>query len=391
MLRKLALATMRLYTGVALVVLNVIVALIVLNGVAAVILAQGSSPSHRPKDPSEEAALAAVFPNLTHDEIRRLVDETGRFSYTFEPYTQFRDRPRQGRYVNIDSVGFRYSAHQASWPPSPDYLNVFVFGGSTTFGWLVPDDFTIPSYLQSEIAALTGEHVAIYNFGRTNYIATQERILFEQLLMQGHRPDIAIFIDGCNDTYYLDGVPAFTERLAQVVDGRLPSPLTRFALYRAALRLRTAIMERRAPALPQDSARNAQRRSDAADAVVTRYAANKQLTLAMAEAYGVTAFFVWQPVPGFRYDLRHHPQGQAAARRLSSMADIYSRMEARLRSTANSDSLGRNLIWCADIQKDLAEALYLDIVHYTPDMSKRVAQCIAREAHARGLFIRPSA
>jgi hypothetical protein len=104
----------------------------------------------------------------------------------------------------------------------------------TTFGWLVPDDLTIPSYLQSEIAALTGEQVAIYDLGRTNYIATQERILFEQLLIQGHRPDIAIFIDGCNGTYYLDGAPAFTEPLAQVVDGRLPSPLTRFALYRGA-------------------------------------------------------------------------------------------------------------------------------------------------------------
>jgi hypothetical protein len=67
-------------------------------------------------------------------------------------------------------------------------------------------------------------------------------------------------------------------------------------------------MERRAPALPQDSARIAQRRSDAADGVVTRYAANKQLTLAMAEAYGVTAVFVWQPVPKLHL-VRRHPEG----------------------------------------------------------------------------------
>jgi hypothetical protein len=390
MLRSLALATRRLYTGTALVVLNCILALIVLNGAAALFLAQRSSPPNPPSAAPEEVALAAAFPALSHEEIRRLIDETGRFSYMFEPYTQFRDRPRQGTYVNIDSVGFRYSAQQVPWPPSQDHLNVFVFGGSTTFGWLVPDDRTIPSYLQTEIAALTGKHVAVYNFGRTNYIAAQERILFGQLLVEGHRPDIAIFIDGCNDTYYQDGVPAFTDRLTQVVDGRLPSPLTRFALYRAASRLKEAIAERRAPALPPDPARNAQRRADAADGVVARYAANKQFTMAMAEAYGVTAVFVWQPVPGFRYDLRHHPQGPAAARRLSSMADIYSRMEARLRFPANSDSVDRNFIWCADIQKDLAEPLYIDMVHYRPRMSKRVAQCIASEAHARGLFIRPS-
>jgi hypothetical protein len=40
------------------------------------------------------------------------------------------------------------------------------------------------------------------------------------------------------------------------------------------------------------------------------------------------------------------------------------------------DSLGANFLWCADIQQDVAELLYVDQVHYSPEGSKRLARCI---------------
>ena len=47
----------------------------------------------------------------------------------------------------------------------------------------------------------------VYNFGRGSYYSSQERILFEQLAVAGHVPDLAVFIDGGSDFVF-----AHTER-----------------------------------------------------------------------------------------------------------------------------------------------------------------------------------
>jgi hypothetical protein len=36
-----------------------------------------------------------------------------------------------------------------------------------------------------------------------------------------------------------------------------------------------------------------------------------------------------------------------------------------------------NFLWCADIQKDVHEPLYVDRVHYSPKMTGMVASCIS--------------
>jgi hypothetical protein len=46
---------------------------------------------------------------------------------------------------------------------------------------------------------------------------------------------------------------------------------------------------------------------------------------------------------------------------------------------------GPNFIWCADIQETLHELLYVDQVHYSPQMSERVARCIADHLRRHGL------
>jgi hypothetical protein len=48
--------------------------------------------------------------------------------------------------------------------------------------------------------------------------------------------------------------------------------------------------------------------------------------------------------------------------------------------------LGRNFLWCADIQESRSEPLYVDQVHYTGAFSKAVAGCIAELIRGRGLL-----
>src|SRR5262249_26348462 len=110
---------------------------------------------------------------------------------TFEPYSLFRVRPMRGSYVNVSEAGFRQNGAPLPWPPEAGC--VFVFGGSTAFGYGVADGETIPARLGNQLG------VAVYNFATPNYTSVQERIRFEQLLLDGHRPSVAIFIDGFSD------------------------------------------------------------------------------------------------------------------------------------------------------------------------------------------------
>ena len=103
--------------------------------------------------------------------------------FEYEPFTGYRERPFRGKFCNNVPAGFRLSKDQAPWPPRADAINVFVFGGSTTYGYGLPDDETIASYLGERAAAgRSSARLAVYNFGRASYFSSQELILFQQLL-----------------------------------------------------------------------------------------------------------------------------------------------------------------------------------------------------------------
>jgi len=112
----------------------------------------------------------------------------------------FKESPITGKYINVNENGFRLIQNQASWPPNNSNINIFIFGGSTTFGYGVSDEQTVPSYLQNYLRQhIIHKKVCVYNFGRGHYYSSQELVLFEKLLWLGIIPEVVIFIDGLND------------------------------------------------------------------------------------------------------------------------------------------------------------------------------------------------
>src|SRR6266513_2670043 len=187
-----------IYSWSALHFFNAFVLFVALN-IAIVVASSFSSPSASGDPVSAkygESKVATVYPGKSHEVIQDLLRETWSRPFLYEPFTGFKERPYRGNYVNVDEHGFRVSKNQASWPPDPRAFNIFVFGGSTTFGYGVSDVETIPSQLQEILRQTLGKPVSIFNFGRGFYYSTQERILFEQLLAEGHIPTLAVFIDG---------------------------------------------------------------------------------------------------------------------------------------------------------------------------------------------------
>lgn len=74
---------------------------------------------------------------------------------------------------------------------------IYVLGGSTTFGYGVSNNQTIPFYLQDFIKQRSSYFVL--NLGTPAYDQLREIDKLVYLLRSGYRPKIVIFIDGLND------------------------------------------------------------------------------------------------------------------------------------------------------------------------------------------------
>jgi hypothetical protein len=376
--KKLLQKLWRGYTLAALTLLSALVAIVLINAALSLVsTVKGRSAANPVSTKYGNAATAAVYPGLGEHEINDLLQETWSRPYLFEPFTQFKERPYQGRYVNVDGNGFRVTKNQGPWPPQSSSLNIFLFGGSTTFGYGVADGQTISSHLQDRLTAVLRRDVRVYNFGRGFYYSTQERILFENLLSSGFVPDIAIFIDGLNDFYYTANEPMFTEQIRGFMEHgpKKDSDKTGSFLLSTALGRSMASLFSKPPSTgePKRQAEVNYNDPEVIDAVIKRYLANKKLIEGVAKDFGVKPLFVWQPVPTYHYDPQYHLFSAGGYGRHSYSQYGYEHMAELVATTP----LGDNFVWCADMQKDSKEALYIDKLHYSASFSQQIADAIA--------------
>jgi hypothetical protein len=93
--------------------------------------------------------------------------------------------------------------------------------------------------------------------------------------------------------------------------------------------------------------------------------------LAEAKEFSVRTLFVWQPVPTYEYDLKYDPFATDGFGGFSYSKYGYPLMQEAVARTHPGNSL-----WCADMQKDMHELLYVDEFHYSPKMTEIIAGSI---------------
>ncbi|MBP2294285.1 SGNH/GDSL hydrolase family protein [Azospirillum rugosum] len=352
----------------------------------------------------ELAAYRAEWYGLREEEWSDFVAETLHFGATtirHEAFTGHKLAAYSGKYYNMSPDGYRKLPSQGEWPPDEQCLNIFFFGGSTAFNQ-GPDWTSIPGYLQDALDGKQDRPVRVYNFGRPAYFSTQDMILFSRLLSKGIRPDVAVFLHGLNDFFFYDDNPStygtfsnlyedFQKRHWAEFHGRrgavpdwhsLTCFITSLPLSRAldiAARRMVAGEDEKAPAYWSDDVSE-----DALLAVIRRYRHNKKEIELLASEYGVQPIFLWQPVPGYRYNLAHHlalqPHYGLGGHGRSGTG--YRLMERQLAEQPEGD----HFIWLADMQEKLERPLYVDNVHYTAEFSRLIAEQAAEEIMRRRLL-----
>jgi lysophospholipase L1-like esterase len=315
-------------------------------------------------------------------------EDLERFEYA--PLTEVRVAARQGRFVNVSSIGYRYGKDQGPWPPDPAALTVFVFGGSTAFGDGLADGDALPSQLQEMLLDENpSRRVRIYNFACPGYMSTQERIVFEQLLLIGMIPDVAIFFDGLNDVVEGDrAVPPYlcggnmTRILRSLVeqyhqrDDLLPQLLTT-ARDLPAVQMFSELAQRVWPSKSTSEDSSPVR-------IVQHWQANRSMIEATAREFGVQTLFVWQPVPFYRYDLRYHLFPEDVPHHGESFPNTYELM----RREFETGRAGDRFLWLADMQADKRENLYVDSCHYTAAFTRQIAREIQNALEGKKLLVK---
>jgi len=322
-----------------------------------------------------------VYPGRSPAELRELLRETWTRPVVWEPFTESRERRFRGRFVNVHPAGFRLSADQGPWPPDPARANVFVFGGSTTFGYGVADDETLVSALQRFLERKLGPgRVSCYNFGRCAYYSSGERVLFEELLSTNDVPQVAVFVDGLNDFALAGPFPGTT--LHRAVNFPVRGALLALAEQLPLTQLVGRWKSGRRPRPPEAQLVAAYDDAALLDGRIERYLANRRLIAASAQAFGVRALFVWQPAPTYKYDLRYHLLGDLDFGPNNYSAFGYARLAERLRR----EPPGPDFLWAADMQEGVREPLYVDQIHYSAAMCRRVAEQVGQALVERGLL-----
>lgn len=267
-----------------------VVALLALAGGRAV-MARGSAPSRN--DPAHPYAAEAWRPAFIRESV-------GSFRMRWEPYVYWQRRPFRGRWINVDSAGFRITPQPV--PAAAATRFVWFFGGSTIWGTGQRDSMTIPAVVARTLAEHGRAGVHVRNFGESGYVSTQELLRLELELRAGARPEVVVFYDGINDA----AAGAMNERCGQTQNEgrrRFEFALGRLLSVRGAGEFADVIHTARGQSRLAFDLRSADqvRATPELDAlgrgVVDCYARNVRLIEALAAGYGFTALYFWQPTP----------------------------------------------------------------------------------------------
>lgn len=367
---------MRAYRFVAVQLLTTLLLFIALNLVLSVsfrVLHWAMRPSAPAPAPAPSARVDfAAYTVLSREQAERFLveqSEMGQVGFQYEPWVLFRNSPYRGRLLNTDAQGFRRTRPPRA--PCPEPVRVFVFGGSTTFGYGISDDYTLTSQLQGHLERrYPSVCLEVSNYGQGFFFSSQELLLFMGLLKDGRVPQVAIFVDGANDTYQMStgrDVPYFSDTVRSLWDRRRLGPdcpsfdWTWFPIVRLARDLMGL------PPVPTSDRPRLVEAERSGTYVAERYKHNVRMMRAVCAEYGVRCRFVWQPT-FFNYDRTLHGDFPYPADVPAFWAEAYD----AIRSWKAAD-----VLYLGDMLTGVREKVFVDSVHYNEAWNGKIAQRIA--------------
>ena len=325
----------------------------------------------------------------------------------YDPWVQYVNPPFFGKRVNI-IIGERGRPRRKTLNPKRDNnlptIRIFVFGGSTTFGYLVSDEHTWPTFLSqilNQRAKKQGKHfnIEVINYGRNAYTPSQETAHLIDLLRSGHKPSLAIFLEGLNWGESEEDVPGFTEEASKLfLSGQFYEcieveniflkykwlPIIRF-INSIKCRSNTFM-----DSLKESRDITKERQSKDSDKIVSfafeRFVQNKKLIELISTGYGFKTLFFLQPNVNYKYNLKlFRPELQKYFDKEEEEQHNVKILYERLCKDKQFIDLSNLFELWGTNKKAL-----IDSVHYSPAFNKFLAEQIANHIDLNKLSIYPA-
>jgi hypothetical protein len=285
------------------------------------------------------------------------------------PFVEYVEKPRQGKFVNVSEQGTRcHYPDRSLCLAKGGQKEIWIFGGSTTFGYGAKDSETIPAYLSARFSGYK-----VVNFGAASYYSTLERIRFENLLTQYPPPRAVVFIDGLNDFYYYD-VPDKTmvsDAYALILDkdnvrdsnswgNWILNSIKRQPLYRLLEERFGASKQVSASVAPPEKLRTA----------IARLNTNHAIIEAIGDKLGISVLNVVQPIPlyGIGHKTSKVPQAFLNFGDHVNSGAAYAMIFSQGQESAYKRT---RTLYLANF--GISEAMYVDTVHYSPKFNQSIA------------------
>lgn len=302
-----------------------------------------------------------------------------------QPWIAWSELPFHSANVNVDyaePVPTRRTV--APRRPGKPRRTVWLFGGSTAFGFGVTDDQTVAAQLQRALnAAYPNLDVAVVNHAHLGHFSSQEVALMQWLLRAGQHADAVVFLDGFNDSRFAYDNPnngpqaTGAERAIQHAVFVSPNfPAARVGRYLG------KFLRRRSQPAPAETATPSP--EEQAQIAARRYAENVVIARASARPFGLAPLFVWQPTPYDYFDLERDPDF-IRNRAVYPPDPVMKPLNAAVRATITS---GDFLFLAPLLQGRRLRKTYVDSVHYGEEATRLLAETIARAMIERGTLSR---
>jgi lysophospholipase L1-like esterase len=314
------------------------------------------------------------------------------YNTSWRPFVYWRRTPFQGKYININAQGLRYTTPgELRDSEASRKLKIFMFGGSTMWGEGVRDQFTLPSLVARDLAAHQIK-AEVTNFGEVAYVNTQELIELIFQLERGNTPDVVIFYDGYNDVYAAEQnrVAGFSQfewkrELEYNISSRYPqlkkvfllNTLDRFYLGKLIKSLSAKVNYKK----PFSQASKTVEKD-----LVEVYFNNLKIITALGKAYGFVPLFFWQPVIYTKNNLTDSEKPYAT----EPLGELYRQSHAVMEAEAGKFA-PYNFYDISGLFAGAPEEIYMDYCHVNENANRLIARRITTdllqvlEAHpARG-------
>ncbi len=313
----------------------------------------------------------------------------GQKGFIYQPWVQFSEPPFAGNHLSVDldqrGIPFRRTTNPPMDREKP-VIDIFVLGGSTTFGYSVADEHTWPSYLSSILNSKAKSQgldfqVNVTNYGRGYYDTSQEMTLIVDLLKNGARPTLVLFMDGVNWGPDED-IPAFTGQVERAMSDSQHASAPVAAQHLKALmrkwvplvRLAFAVMGRQAKPADQEALSSeltpAQR--EHVFQVLERFQQNRRIIKEVSRQYGVEVMALIQPDAIYNYPASLY-------RRALPASFLQSRAEKEFFYQQISQS--KEIVYLGQLFDDYGtregRKAVVDDVHYSPEFNRFLAERVA--------------